>query len=491
MFFTVGVGLYTSRVLLANLGFNDYGLYNVIGGIIAMFGFINNAMTNVTSRYITYYLGEHNYIKLNNIFCTAILIHVFIAIIIFLIGETVGLWYLENKMVIPELRLDAARIIYQLSILSSVLMIVSVPFTSEIIAHEKMSVYAGLSLLDALLKLIIVYVISVIEFDKLIIYGSLLFAVQVTNFFVYFAYCRLNFKESKFYFHIEKKMLKEMFCFAGWSMAGNFAFLFYTHGINLLLNLFCGPVVNAARGIAVQIEGVMKQFAANVQTAINPQIIKSYSQNDLQRMHSLIISSCKFCFLLIFLISLPLILEIKYVLGIWLVNFPEHTVNFVRLTLIGILLDTLINPLFTANLATGKVKIYQVRLCSLSFGLMPVAYIVIKLTGIPESLFLITLGMHFVGIFIRLFILKKQIHLSITNYVKKVLFCLCKVILIAVPIPMIIHLNFDDGFNRFLFTSVVALIVSAFSIFYLGLTQEERNFVVKKGKNLFRRFADK
>ena len=303
MILTACVSLYTSRIVLAKLGFDDYGLYNVIGGIIAMFGFINNAMTNVTSRFLTFYLAENNLTKLNHIFCTAFIIHTAIAVLIFFIGETVGLWYLENKMIIPETRRYAAHIIYQLSILSAILTIVSVPLTSEIIAHEKMSVYAGLSILNAGFMLVVVGIISISECDKLILYGTLLFLVQIITTLINFVYCKLKFKESAFHLYIEKKMLNEMFSFAGWSMMGNFAFLFYTQGINLLLNLFCGPIVNAARGIAIQIESTMKQFAANVQTAINPQIIKSYSQNNLPRMYSLIIASSKYCFFLIFLMS--------------------------------------------------------------------------------------------------------------------------------------------------------------------------------------------
>ena len=281
MFFTMCISLYTSRVVLATLGFKDYGLYNVIGGIIAMFGFINGAMSNTTSRFITFALGKGDIKRLKLVFSMAFAIHCLIAVLIVIFGETVGLWFLYNKMVIPEGRMFAANWLYQLSIGTAVLSIISVPYSSSIIAHEKMDVYAYISIFDSVMKLLIVFALAVAPFDKLIFYATLLFGVQVIDFLFNQIYCHHKFSETHVAKVWDKEVFKSMFSFAGWSMAGNFSYIFYTEGINLLLNMFCGTAVNAARGIAVQVQGVMKQFSTNIQTAINPQIIKSYSQDDL------------------------------------------------------------------------------------------------------------------------------------------------------------------------------------------------------------------
>ncbi len=484
MFFTMCVSLYTSRVVLAALGFSDYGLYNVVGGIIAMFGFLNGAMTNMTSRFITYFLGKKNYERLSEVFSMAFYIHCGIALLILILGETIGLWFFYNKMDIPESRLFAALCIYQLSIVSTMMMIISVPFTSAIIAHEKMSVYAYISIADSILKLIIVYLLTLVPFDKLIFYGLLIFAIQMLNAIFYLFYCRWHFIESRIRCVWNKGLLKEMSKFTGWSLFGNFSYVFYTQGLNILLNMFCGPVVNAARGIAVQVETAMTQFASNVQTAINPQIIKSYSREDFQRMKTLIFASSKYCFFLMLLLSLPVMLGANFILGLWLGDYPDHTVNFIRLTLMCVLLDTLVNPMYTANLATGKVAVYNKRLAVLSLTFIPVTYFAIKMTLLPEIVFILNVLRNIIGIGIRMYIIRTQLGVGIHEYLKKVVSKIFFVTAIAVTISLFITNEIGtDSFIRFSLMAVASTFSVLAAAFGIGLNRQERSFVVAKSRN--------
>lgn len=485
MFFTMCVSLYTSRVVLAALGFSDYGLYNVIGGIIAMFTFINGAMSNMTSRFITFHLGQMDYKRLSEVFSMAFFIHCCLAITILILGETVGLWFLCNKMVIPEGRMFAAQWLYQLSVASTLMAIISVPFTSDIIAHEKMSIYAYISVFDAILKLIIVLIIAYSPIDKLIFYATLLFAVQVLDFLFNLIYCYCHFAESKVRPIWDKDMFKEMGKFTGWSTFGNFSYMFYTQGLNILINMFCGPVVNAARGIAVQVETAMAQFTNSIQTAINPQIIKSYSSGDKKRMNSLIFASSRYCFYLMLLLSLPVILCANYILGLWLGDFPDHTVNFIRLTLVCTLLDTLVNPLFTANLATGKVAIYNKSLAILSLSFIPITYLGIRITHIPEIVFVLNILRNVIGIGVRMFIFRSQLGVGIHEYASHVLWRILPVVVIASVIPFFVYRTIgSETFPSFLLTCITAVISTMLSVYMVGLNKFEREYITSRGMGL-------
>lgn len=488
MFFTMFVGLYTSRVVLTTLGVEDYGLFNVIGGIIAMFGFLNGAMTNTTSRYITFYLGQGDTKRLQDVFSMAFLIHFAIACIIVVIGETAGLWYFFNKLVVPEGRESAAMWLYQLSIASTVLSILYVPYNAAIVAHEKMSAFAYMSILDVTLKLLIVFALVWAPYDKLVFYGTLIFCIQVLDFIIYNFYCRKNFKETKLIFHWDASMFKEMFGFAGWSMLGNFSFIFYSQGINLIINAFCGTSVNAARAVSVQIEGVVRQFASSVQTALNPQIIKSYAEENLDRMYDLIIASSRYCFYLLFLLSFPIMLKADYMLSIWLGDYPHHTVNFVRIILAIVLLDGMVNPMFTANLATGKVKIYQVTISLLSYGFMPITFFVMKYTGIPESVFICQFILSVIGVIARVFIMHIQIGFSIQQYLKRIVLPNIMVCSTSIIIPLYVNSILDNGILGFFVTCVVAVVNVLTSVYFVGMTKSERNFVLGKFNTFFKKY---
>lgn len=480
---TMLVGLYVSRVVLQQLGVEDYGLYNVIGGIIAMFSFINGSMVNVSTRFITVYLAKNDIKMLNNIFSMSFLIHFSIGVVILLLGETIGLWYLNNKLVIPEGREFAAHWLYQLSIISCIISILYVPYNGLIVAHERMKAFAYISVMDSMLKLLIAIMIAYSPFDKLIFYGTLLAGVSFLDIIIYFVYCRKNFKESILVFYWNKAIFKRMLEFAGWALIGNFSYLFYSQGINLMLNAFCGPAVNAARGVAVQVEGVIRQFAGNVQVAINPQIIKSYTSNELERMYALIFTSSRLCFYLLYIISLPIMIEADFILNLWLGTVPNHTVNFVRLILCISILDALINPMFTANLACGKLRIYHMSLSILMYAFMFVTYFSIRQTLLPESVFVTLLIATILGVVLRIFILEKQIGLSKLTYIHKVLLPIISVAVISCVLPITSHLIIDNNIARFLISSLLSIISVLVTTYYIGMDKTEKQLVISFVKN--------
>lgn len=478
MAITMLVGLYTSRVVLQVLGVEDYGLYNVIGGIISLFAVLNAALVNTTSRFITVSLAKGNDLETRQIFNMAFIIHLFVGVLIVILGETVGLWYLHNKLVIPEGREIAAEWLYQFTVVSAFLTTLIVPYNADIIAHEKINVYAIIQIIDVFLRLVIVILLKYTSTDKLIFYALLILLVSVFDFSVTFAYCRRVFQETKYLFYWSWKVFKDILRFIGWAIVGNFSNMFYTQGINLLLNAFCGPAANAARGVAVQVESLVKQFANNVQTAINPQILKSYAVKDMDRMYYLITASSRICFYLLFIISLPILLETDFLLSLWLGNVPDHTVNFVRIILMSVLLDALVNPMFTANLASGKLAIYHAPLAILMYAFMFVTYFVIKTTKIPESVFFCYLIACLIGFIMRIFIINRQIGLKPSKYLRQVLLPVFGVIIVSILPPFFVHKFFATGWIGFLITSSVAVFFVATTVYLFGITKAERAFAV-------------
>lgn len=477
-------GLFTSRIILRSLGVIDFGIYNVVGGIIAMFIFFNNAMTNATSRYITTYLAKKNERKLNGIFNMTVAMHFAMAIFIVILGETVGLWYLHNKMVIPEERFFAAQILYQFTVVTSFISILYVPFNAVIIAHEKMNAFAYISIMDVIFKLAIALSLAYAPCDKLVFFGLLTALVSILDIAIYFIYSKRNFPETKLKFYWNWPLFKKMSAFTGWSLVGNFSYIFYTQGVNLILNLFCGPAVNAARGIAVQIENAIKQFSNNLQVAINPQIIKTYASDNLERMYSLIYASSKYCFFLLFLFSFPLMLEAEFVLNLWLGAdaVPSHTVNFVRIILCVTILDALINPLYTANLASGKLKLYQICVCGSAYAFMIVTFFAIKITKVPESVFLCLLVSTIIGTLIRVFVAHRQINLPIKRYVWNVYVRILAVVIMSIIVPFALYDSMMCGWLRFIVSIVSSSVCILLSVYFIGLTQSERLMFKEKIK---------
>ena len=486
MLFTMVVSLYTSRVVLQTLGIEDYGIFSVVGGIIMMFTFINGGMISSTQRYLNFELATGSEEKLRNVFNTSLQIHALIALAIIILGETVGLWFLMEKLVIPEARMTAAHWVYQCSIISCAVSIMSSPYNADIIAHEKMSAFAYISILEVTLKLLIVYLLVLSSYDKLIVYGILTLIVQLLIRLIYSRYCHKHFKEVYFLAKIDKPLFKEMSGFAGWSFFGNLAVVLYTQGLNLLLNIFFGPIVNAARGIAVQVQSAVQQFVNGFQTALNPQITKNYASDNLSQMHSLMFRSARFSFLLLFFISLPVLLETDFLLTIWLKTVPENAVVFTQIMLCISLIYTTANPCVIANQATGKVKVYQMVVGGILLTIVPISYLVLKLGAPAYSVFIVHFCVESVAQFSRMYMLRKLIDLPMWGYMKNIYIPIVATAAVAVILPIIIRAQMEQGWVRFIVVGVTCVISVGLSAFIIGLTKSERNFFVDKALRILR-----
>lgn len=482
--FIMLVTLYTSRVVLSALGVEDYGIYNVVGGVVAMFGFINGSMSSATQRYITFALGKGDMKRLQTVFSTSLQIHFLIAALIVVLGETVGLWFMYTQMQIPADRMDAAFWVLQCSIVSTVVMIVSVPYNADIIAHEKMSAFAYISILEAVLKLAIVYALVISPFDKLIFYAFLILAVQLLIRFCYNHYCNRHFEESKYRHIWDKSLFKEMTGFAGWSMFGNLAGVLFGQGLNMLLNVFFGPVVNAARAVAVQVQSAIQQFVGNFQMALNPQITKTYAKGEMEDMHKLMFRSARFSFYLLFLLSLPVLLETDFILTVWLKTVPDNTIIFLRIMICISLIYTLSNPLMIANQATGQVRKYQTICGSILLLILPISYICLKL-GLPAySVFMVHFAMETITQLVRMILLRPLIGISILDYIRKIYTRVFAVVAISVIGPFFVYKNMDDTTIRFFIVCIICVLSVSVVVYTVGLTKHERVFVKLKAISL-------
>lgn len=481
MLFIMVVSLYTSRVVLQALGVEDFGVFNVVGGIVTMFTFINSAMVSSTQRYLNFELATGNESKLKSVFNTSVQIHAIIAITIIVLGETIGLWFLLEKLVIPEGRMTAAIWVYQCSILSCAVNIMSAPYNADIIAHEKMPAFAYISVLEVSLKLLIVYLLWLSPYDKLIVYAILTLMIQIIIRSIYSGYCHKHFTESKLVWQFNKPLFKEMSGFAGWSFVGNLASILFNQGLNMMLNIFFGPVINAARGIAVQVQSTVTQFVTGFQTAINPQITKNYAEGNLEQMHSLMFRSARFSFLLLYFISLPVLLETKFLLTIWLKEVPENTIIFTQFILCISLLFTTANPYTTANQATGNVKTYQLMVGGILLTILPISYIVLNLGAPAYSVFIVHLCAEIIAQICRMVLLRKNIKLSIKQYVRNIYLPVLAVIVVSILLPILVHSQMEMGWIRFITVVASCILSVGFSAFFIGLTKNERLFFLNKG----------
>ena len=486
MLFTMGISLFTSRVVLQTLGVEDYGISSVVGGVISMFTFINAAMVSSTQRYLNFELVRGDANQLRSVFSTSLQIHALIALAIIVLSETVGLWFLNEKLVIPEARMTAAMWVYQCSILSCAVSIMSTPYNAVIVAHEKMSAFAYISILDVSLKLLVVYLLVVLPFDKLIILAILNLLVQLFIRYIYTLYCHRHFPESYFQFRFNKTLFKEMFGFAGWSFWGNLAAILYTQGLNMMLNIFFGPIVNAARGIAVQVQSAVQQFVGGFQTALNPQITKNYASNNLPQMHSLMFRSARFSFLLLFFLSLPVLMETNFILTLWLKTVPDDAVVFTQIMICISLIYTTANPCVIANQATGKVKIYQMVVGGILLLILPISYVVLKLGAPAYSVFIVHFCIESLAQFSRMYMLRKLIHLPLWQYMKNIYIPIVSTVVIAIILPLVVRMQVAEGWLRFLAVGFTCVLSVGASSYFIGFTKQERVFFLDKGLRLLR-----
>lgn len=472
------VTLYTSRVVLAQLGIKDYGIYNVVGGVVTMFAFLNNCMTTSTQRFLTFELGKGNTQRLKDVFAASLNIHIAIALTIVVLAESIGLWFVNYKLVIPADRLVAANWVFQFAILSFCVNIIQVPYNAVIIAHEKMNVYAYISIVEVMLKLGIVYLLSVSPFDKLIAYAVLIFAVQLLIRAIYQIYCRKNYEESKFRLFWDKSLYQQMSGFAGWNLFGSLAWMLRDQGLNIVLNLFFGPVINAARGVATQVSGAVMNFISNFQVALNPQITKNYANGNIQEMEKLTYLGIKFSYIILFFLAFPLSLNINYVLRLWLVEVPDYTALFIILIMIDSMVGNLFGvPLMTSLSATGKIRNYQIVVSFIILLIVPVGYIALRLGCDAPSVFYITIIFSGISGFARFLFCRKQIGYSLREMIKGVLLPVLSMTVVALPLPIFAKLEYfqTDTLMNFLLLCLISIVMTFVSAWFVGLNTTEKD----------------
>lgn len=485
------VSLYTSRVNLSALGVDDFGIYHVVGGVVTMFYIVSNALTGSINRFLTIEIGKGDIEKLKRVFATSMAIQYILVFIVLVLAETGGLWFLNNKMVIPYERLTAANWVFQFSLFSFCLDLLVIPYTSSIIAHERMSAFAYISIFQAFGKLFVAWSTYWAPFDKLIWFSCAIVLVSVIVRSIYIIYCKRNFVECCVKTNLDKELRKEMFGFAGWNFIGTIASILRDYGGNIVINLFGGPAVNAARGIASQVNSAVSGFSSNFQTALKPQITKNYAIGNFDYMFSLVFQGARLSYYILFILALPILCSTHYILQLWLGQVPEHTVLFVQLVLIFTMSESLAQPLITVMLATGKIRNFQIIVGGLNLLNVPISYCALSLGAIPETVMIVAIAISVSCEMARVILLKGMIDLPIGDFFKKVYFNVIGVSLVAAIIPLWLHSNMDENFLSFLIVSIVALICSLFSIYIVGCNRKERIFVYEKVSNIVRQYKSK
>lgn len=490
MVFVLIITFYTTRVILNILGVQDYGVYNVVCGFVSMFTFLNTSMSNGIQRFFNFELGKNGEEGANKVYVTALLIQFILAIAIIALTESFGIWYLHNKMVIPADRMFAADWIFQFSILSFLFIIMQAPYTAAVMAHERMDFYAVVSVLDAILKLVIVFAIPIFSGDNLIVYGALYAFISVLNYMLYYLYCKHNFPEIKIKRFFEKKLFRSMLGFSGWNIFGSLSGVMKEQGINLVLNLFSGPVVNAARGIAGQINGGLQSFVSNITTPVRPQVVQSYARSDYIRTMNLTYSVSKLSCCFLYLCALPVVLEIDYILQLWLgSNIPEHTNTFVVIVILTSFINNLNGSVSSVIHASGKMMVYQTVTSFISILCIPASYFCLKNGLSPESALLMVLLWTSLAQVAALFILKNIVEYSIIEYVRKVIIPIILVIVITFWPSLLIRSFMKEGIIRLAIVGAVSVIVVVLGIFFIALNKSEKNLItIFLAKIIARRF---
>lgn len=488
MFITMIVSLYTSRIVLDVLGVDDFGIYNVVGGIVVILSFLNSSMATSTQRFLNFELGTNNKEGVKQVFSTAILLHLLIGAIILILALTVGFYFLEYEMNIADNRIVAARYVFIYSILTFIFQTVTVPYNSIIIAYEKMSAYAYLSIVEVIFKLLIVYLIKVVDGDHLTVYALLSFIVSVFIRIVYIIYSKYNFDEAIFARkYIDKQKFKQMFSFSSWSIVGNLGYILHTQGMSIVTNIYFNTAINAAQGIANQVNSAVTSFTTNFQVALNPQIVKSYAAKELESMHQLIFRGCKFSYFLVLIFTIPIVVETPQILNLWLTTIPPETVEFVRLILIVTLINSFSNIMAVAQGATGRVKVYQIVLTTLGLLHIPFAMVFFEM-GFPAYYgTVVYIFLSLILMITRVLFVTRSVELKLSKFVKKV----C----IPTLLVTIISLIFSVFIHRVLPTSIIGFITSCLSsigviivnIYLVGLNKEERGFLSKQFLKIIRK----
>lgn len=476
MLFSLFVSLYTSRVFINSLGVDDYGITNVVGGVVTMFAFINNTMSTATQRFITFALGQGDKKLLQETFETSKIIHIILGLLIVLIVEVVGLWLLNNKLNISADRMYAANWVFQCATLSLFISMISVPYNSCVIAHEKMSVFAFVGIYEVIAKLLVAFVLPFASCDKLILYAVLFALIPIISRIFYQLYCKKSFDECQLTgFHYSKSISSKMFSFFGWNNIGAFAYVTREQGVNIVINIFSGAAVNAARAISSQVSSALYGFISNFQTAMNPQITKNFAAGDIGSMEKLVYRGSKFSFFLFLFLALPVMIYTPYILKLWLDLVPEYSVPFIRCTLLLMMIECFASPIITALLAVGKIKIYQIVAGVLLISNLPLSYLFLYLGFPPYATVIIAIFISFVTIVLRILLLHSYINFSITDYLKHVIAPSVMAALLSSIIPFAVYQFIDhNSFFGLIIIALVCWLTTPIFIYFIGLGKEEK-----------------
>lgn len=481
----LAVSLYTSRVVLNVLGVEDYGLYNVVGGVITMLGFLNTTMQATFQRYFNVAMGEGKEQEVTSLFRSSLTVQLLLALVVVVLGESIGLWFLSNKLVIPEGRMEAAQILYQVTIVSFVLSVFKSPFAALITAYERMSVYALFSIIETVLKLGIVFVVQVAPGDKLILYSFLILLIHFVDLLLYIIFCIRKISTTSVGFNWSKEQLRKMLSFSAWSTIGTLAYTMKSQGLNIVLNLFFGTVVNAARGVAYQVLNAVNQFITSFQTAFRPQLTKLYASGDYEATMRLYYSATKLSYYLIFTISLPILLETPFILHLWLGNaVPEYAAVFTRVILLTAFVSAFANPTTGIAYATGKIKNFSIVVSVFNLMIVPVAWLFLKLGYGPTSAMVVSLAFTILVQVIRLIVVANMTVLKVGDYMKHVVLPVAVYSALCMALPLALKYSFDKGWLRLVLILVVSVVSSLGFAWLVGLSKTEKQFVVVKIKTI-------
>lgn len=486
---TMVIGLYTSRVLLKALGIDNYGIYNVIGGFVGLFSVISGTLVSTTQRYINVEIGKGEKGNTKKIFGIIFGIHFGLAIVMLLLFETIGLWFLNYKLNIPSDRMYAANWVYQLSVLSAVISLFSTPYIGVIVSHERMKAFAFISLQDAILKLVICYLLYIIPYDKLIVYATLFWIILMWDQCIYVLYCRRNFKDARVSLVRKKSLYLSILEFAGLNFIGSFSYILSTQGVNIILNLFFGVGVNAARAIAIQVQGALGRFTSDFMTALNPQITKEYAANNKLKSRLLSFRGSKFGYFITLVLAIPIFVYCKEIMYYWLNDYPDYTVAFVRLTLISFLISVISQPLVTLLMATGHLKKTTWWIGGTRLMVLPLVYACFKVWDSPISAYIIVISMDTVLIFVRMIILETITEMPILSvFLKSVLPKILSVTIIASLVAIILRLPFGNTLVSIFIYTILCVFITSVIILFIGFNMNERAIVLNAVRNKMLKF---
>ena len=474
MAFVLIVSLYTTRVVLRVLGVDDYGVFNVVCGFVSMFGFLNTSMSNAIQRFYNFEIGNNGGKELTSVYNCSLLIQVLLAIVIIIAVESFGLWYLNNRLVIAPDRLPAARMIFQFAIIQLLFLVIQIPYSAAIMAFEKMDYYALVSIIDVLIKLGVVLILPFIPFDKLIFYGLFLVLISITNFLLYFIFAKRRFEQLKWCGEISKSRLKSIMSFSGWNILGSFAYVLKNQGSAVVLNLFFGTVLNAAYGVSNQVMGAIKQFSTNIIISFRPQLVQSYAEGNYSRTKNLMFSMSKITYLLMLAISLPLIIEMKYVLGLWLGAIPPFTIPLTILAIICMLLSNFNTPVVQVVHAVGEMKKFQITTSLIICSIVPLAWLAFRLGGNPCYIFYVTIGIVCINQIVCLIILHSMFDYCYKEYLSQVILPCFFVTALTPILPYLLTVWMDESFFRLMLVCVLTVLIIVPLSYYFALSKPEK-----------------